>query len=221
MSARPWYSRPWARRSPPWLWMTKACELRAPALRGARLVYVTPGHQFPLGISMSLPRRLQLLEWARKSRRAHIRRRLRQRISLFGPPGSGVARPGSQRLGALRGKLQQSAVSLASSRIPGDPAGPGGLLCGREIDHHPACAVARSGGVVRLHRRRALRTAFAAHARRLCGAVVGSAAECAGEAGRIARYFERRGWLADGGMAARRYHAANRPLAPPPRAMWK
>jgi len=42
-------------------------ELRAAGLRGARLVYVTPGHQFPLGISMSLPRRLQLLEWARKS----------------------------------------------------------------------------------------------------------------------------------------------------------
>ena len=42
-------------------------QLRAPALRGARLVYVTPGHQFPLGISMSLPRRLQLLEWARQS----------------------------------------------------------------------------------------------------------------------------------------------------------
>jgi GntR family transcriptional regulator/MocR family aminotransferase len=42
-------------------------ELRVSGLRGARLVYVTPGHQFPLGISMSLPRRLQLLEWARKS----------------------------------------------------------------------------------------------------------------------------------------------------------
>jgi GntR family transcriptional regulator/MocR family aminotransferase len=34
---------------------------------GARLVYVTPGHQFPLGTTMSLPRRLQLLEWAGKS----------------------------------------------------------------------------------------------------------------------------------------------------------
>jgi GntR family transcriptional regulator/MocR family aminotransferase len=42
-------------------------ELRTPAVRGARLIYITPGHQFPLGISMSLPRRLQLLEWARKS----------------------------------------------------------------------------------------------------------------------------------------------------------
>jgi GntR family transcriptional regulator/MocR family aminotransferase len=36
-------------------------------LRGVRLAYVTPAHQFPLGISMSLPRRLALLEWARTS----------------------------------------------------------------------------------------------------------------------------------------------------------
>jgi GntR family transcriptional regulator / MocR family aminotransferase len=34
---------------------------------GVRLVYVTPAHQFPLGTTMSLARRLQLLEWARKS----------------------------------------------------------------------------------------------------------------------------------------------------------
>ena len=37
------------------------------SVRGARLVYVTPGHQFPLGITMSLARRLQLLELAEKS----------------------------------------------------------------------------------------------------------------------------------------------------------
>lgn len=42
-------------------------ELRDPSLRGSRLVYVTPAHQFPLGITMSLRRRLQLLEWAQKS----------------------------------------------------------------------------------------------------------------------------------------------------------
>ncbi|WP_295819454.1 PLP-dependent aminotransferase family protein [uncultured Deinococcus sp.] len=32
----------------------------------ARLAYVTPSHQFPLGGRMSLPRRLALLEWARR-----------------------------------------------------------------------------------------------------------------------------------------------------------
>ena len=32
----------------------------------ARIVYVTPSHQFPLGVCMSLSRRLALLEWAAK-----------------------------------------------------------------------------------------------------------------------------------------------------------
>jgi GntR family transcriptional regulator/MocR family aminotransferase len=33
----------------------------------ARLVLVTPSHQFPLGVTMSLSRRLALLDWARRS----------------------------------------------------------------------------------------------------------------------------------------------------------
>jgi len=36
-------------------------------MRGAKMVYITPAHQYPLGITMSLPRRLELLDWARKS----------------------------------------------------------------------------------------------------------------------------------------------------------
>ena len=35
--------------------------------RGVRLIYITPGHQFPLGTTMSLGRRLKLLEWAQRS----------------------------------------------------------------------------------------------------------------------------------------------------------
>ncbi|HWS70574.1 MAG TPA: PLP-dependent aminotransferase family protein [Thermoanaerobaculia bacterium] len=34
-------------------------------LRGARLLYLTPAHQFPSGTTMPLARRLELLEWAR------------------------------------------------------------------------------------------------------------------------------------------------------------
>ncbi|WP_224364506.1 MocR-like pyridoxine biosynthesis transcription factor PdxR [Hyalangium versicolor] len=33
----------------------------------ARAVYVTPSHQYPLGVTMSASRRLQLLEWAQRS----------------------------------------------------------------------------------------------------------------------------------------------------------
>src|SRR4030095_40718 len=32
-----------------------------------RLAYVTPAHQFPLGVTMSLDRRLELLNWVRHS----------------------------------------------------------------------------------------------------------------------------------------------------------
>jgi GntR family transcriptional regulator / MocR family aminotransferase len=34
---------------------------------GARLAYVTPSHQMPLGVTLSLARRLALLEWARRT----------------------------------------------------------------------------------------------------------------------------------------------------------
>jgi GntR family transcriptional regulator/MocR family aminotransferase len=41
--------------------------VRVEALRDdARLVHVTPSHQFPSGVSMSLRRRLDLLDWARR-----------------------------------------------------------------------------------------------------------------------------------------------------------
>jgi GntR family transcriptional regulator/MocR family aminotransferase len=39
--------------------------------RAARLIYVTPSHQFPLGVAMSLERRIALLAWA-NSRRAVV-----------------------------------------------------------------------------------------------------------------------------------------------------
>ena len=36
-------------------------------LTDVRLLYLTPGHQFPLGVCMSLSRRLAMLEWARRA----------------------------------------------------------------------------------------------------------------------------------------------------------
>lgn len=36
-------------------------------LGDVRLAYLTPGHQFPLGVCMSLSRRLAMLEWARRA----------------------------------------------------------------------------------------------------------------------------------------------------------
>ncbi|WP_411034362.1 PLP-dependent aminotransferase family protein [Shinella sp. BYT-45] len=39
----------------------------AQAVPGARAVYVTPSHQFPLGVTMSMRRRLALIDWARET----------------------------------------------------------------------------------------------------------------------------------------------------------
>ncbi len=36
--------------------------------QAARAVYVTPSHQYPLGVSMNVARRLELLDWARRHR---------------------------------------------------------------------------------------------------------------------------------------------------------
>lgn len=37
------------------------------AIEGCRLAYVTPSHQYPTGVTLSLARRLELLEWAERS----------------------------------------------------------------------------------------------------------------------------------------------------------
>lgn len=42
-------------------------QVREDLMRGARLVYVTPAHQAPLGVTMTLRRRLALLEWAQRN----------------------------------------------------------------------------------------------------------------------------------------------------------
>jgi GntR family transcriptional regulator/MocR family aminotransferase len=42
-------------------------DLLAPQAAGARLVYVTPSHQFPLGVVLSSERRRQLLAWAEEA----------------------------------------------------------------------------------------------------------------------------------------------------------
>ncbi|MEW6641245.1 MAG: PLP-dependent aminotransferase family protein [Pseudomonadota bacterium] len=39
---------------------------RGDASRPARLVYVTPSHQFPLGVTMTMARRLALIDWAQR-----------------------------------------------------------------------------------------------------------------------------------------------------------
>lgn len=52
----------------------------------ARLVYVTPTHQLPLGMTMSLPRRLELLDWASAARAWVIEDDYDSEYRYTGPP---------------------------------------------------------------------------------------------------------------------------------------
>jgi GntR family transcriptional regulator/MocR family aminotransferase len=63
-----------------------------------RLVYVTPSHQYPLGVSMSLARRLELLAWAREHRVLILEDDYDSEFRYHGPPlpslqGLGNAEP--------------------------------------------------------------------------------------------------------------------------------
>jgi GntR family transcriptional regulator / MocR family aminotransferase len=52
----------------------------------SRLVYVTPSHQFPTGVAMSLARRLELLAWARQHRAVIIEDDYDSEYRYSGPP---------------------------------------------------------------------------------------------------------------------------------------
>ncbi len=54
--------------------------------RKARLVYVTPSHQFPTGVAMSLTRRLELIEWSRRHNAVLIEDDYDSEYRYSGPP---------------------------------------------------------------------------------------------------------------------------------------
>jgi GntR family transcriptional regulator/MocR family aminotransferase len=53
---------------------------------GAKAVYVTPSHQFPTGVSMTVARRLELIEWARRSGSLIIEDDYDSEYRYSGPP---------------------------------------------------------------------------------------------------------------------------------------
>jgi GntR family transcriptional regulator/MocR family aminotransferase len=54
--------------------------------KSSRVVYVTPSHQFPTGVSMSLARRLELIAWARRSGAILIEDDYSSEYRYSGPP---------------------------------------------------------------------------------------------------------------------------------------
>lgn len=59
------------------------CETRHAAARAA---YVTPSHQFPLGVTLTMPRRLALIDWARRNDAWIIEDDYHSEFRYSGPP---------------------------------------------------------------------------------------------------------------------------------------
>ena len=139
----------------------------------ARLVYVTPSHQFPLGVPMSLPRRLALLAWARDARAwvieddydSEFRYGTRPIPCLHGLDVDGrVIYVGSFS------KTMFPALRLGFLIVPPDLRDVV-LAARRAADIHRRDDGSSSPG--RFHDRRTLRAAPASHADRVCRATGG------------------------------------------------
>ena len=87
--------------------------------RGVRMIYVTPGHQFPLGTTMSLARRMELLEWAHRSGAVIFEDDYDSEFRYCGPADSRDAGTGSRGPRAVRGQLQQGVVPGSAPGVRG------------------------------------------------------------------------------------------------------
>ena len=135
----------------------------------ARLAYVTPSHQFPLGVSMSLARRLELLAWARARGAVVIEDDYDSEFRYGGAP-----------LPALQGLGDASRVvyvgTFSNAMFPGLrigylvlPPRAGRAFRAGEVVRRPADGLARTGGARGLHPRGPLRAARPPDATRLQG----------------------------------------------------
>ncbi len=82
---------------------------------GVRLIYVTPAHQFPVGVSMSLARRLALLDWARRSDALIVEDDYDSEFRYAGPPV--LAMQGLDRHGVVLFAGSFSKVLVPSIRL--------------------------------------------------------------------------------------------------------
>ena len=110
-----------APRAPPWFRSRSTAKAsihrRSRIAGGARLLYVTPSHQFPTGAILTAARRHRSRLGA-PARRLHPRGRLRRRAALSRPRDQGAGRRRADRQRHLLRHVRQVAVSLAAARLP-------------------------------------------------------------------------------------------------------
>ena len=157
----------------------------------ARLAYVTPSHQYPTGVVMTLARRLELLRWAERSRGwiveddydSEYRYASRPVASLQGLDTSKCVIYCGTFSKVLFPSLRLGYVIVPPQLVDAFGTGEGG--------HRSPQSHGGAGGAGRVHRRRTHGATCAAHADAVSGAAKHFAGRAASRAGR-----RRRGALA-------------------------
>jgi GntR family transcriptional regulator/MocR family aminotransferase len=141
----------------------------------ARAAFVTPSHQFPTGVAMSMARRLELLAWARESGAVIIEDDYTSEFRYSGVAAGVIAGPRRFRAGDLCRHAQQGAVSGIASRIRRGAAVSVAGFRRRALSDRSPAGDAAAGGGCGVHGARPFRRAYPPHARTLS-----RAARCAG-----------------------------------------
>ena len=143
-------------------------DLTPPPGPPPRAIFVTPSCHHPLGLTMSMGQRLELLRLVRAVGRLADRGRLRQRIPLSGSADPGAARRVLGRADDLRRYLRQDTVSGHAARLRRAAAGALAAGQGRAQRNGPFRAAADAGGAGGFRGRGAFRPPPAPHPPPLC-----------------------------------------------------
>ena len=106
----------------------------------ARAAFVTPSHQYPLGMPMSMAKRSALLAWAKERQAWIVEDDYDSEMRYAGHPFPSLQ--AGARTDALSRHLQQDAVPFAAAGLRRRAAAAGRRLCGARIlmDRHPPSA---------------------------------------------------------------------------------
>ncbi len=130
----------------------------------ARLVYVTPSHQFPLGVAMSLRRRLALLAWAERTDAAIVEDDYDSEYRYGGRPLEPLHSLDHTGSRAVRRLVLQGAAAHAAARLPRRTTSAARRAAQGQAPHRLAHPGAAAGGRGPVRRGRAPRPAHPAHA---------------------------------------------------------
>ncbi|MFT3922449.1 MAG: PLP-dependent aminotransferase family protein [Myxococcales bacterium] len=117
----------------------------------ARLVYVTPAHQAPLGVTLSMERRIQLLAWAEKARAYVFEDDYDSEYRYEGPPLPALQGLDSSGPGDPRGHVQQEHVPGAQALLRGVAGAAVRTLRAGQEHREPLRGLVAAGCTARLH----------------------------------------------------------------------